>query len=768
LNTKKIEIQLLSSIPRQQLIQFRDEIRLIDGMSAFELQCPPLVPTPGTMSGDSWGELISFALIGGTIEASTAIGLVNLYELVSLSLKKVIENNPDHQKDEAKKIWETVVSSEENGSRVNMYLDSEGVQKKISNREYSINPKHTHAIIIGNSEYDDGTNFSPIPPVRGNVEDIYKVLIDKRLVGLSGENICLLRDEVSVVIKSELNKISKMPDIETLIIYYAGHGQNVGNNQLSLIAKDTRNIDEELHNDIPYSFIEKIKRNSPAAQKIIFIDACRSGLATQDGSKNIFATEHITGSFVLASTSAEESSCFKKDARNTYFTKYLLEVFKNGITNTKTMLSLADLYEQTKINLTKDGLPIPTCKPQLNNIAPEQFFISINSAFSLDELLKRPQKLYKQGLFEEARIEYLQLEKKYPDNEELKSEHVEFERNLKVKELIKSGDILFWTQKDFKEAKIKYQEAYELRPDELIFDKIRDCDIELGLIQKNNSQSVIIMPENKPWYAVLKINKGKSIIISTFILLVALVKVFILEPHSDVMAETKVLKKHSNTKAKVLKKDTSKKKVTIIDTSKLNNNLKAINPTDVIGVHKQRFAKPTSDINDNPSEGAFIPDSSIQPIFRQLAAEGKRYFKKNEYDKAFTLLYRARETNDPEVWFYLGYLYANGKGVKSNYYKSFKYYNRSAAQGNASAQNNLGWMYGNGKGVKLNEYKAIEWYRKSADQNFDEAQNNLGLMYEQGIGIEKNDVKAIFWYRKAAKQGLIEAKNNLNRLGYVE
>ncbi len=44
---------------------------------------------------------------------------------------------------------------------------------------------------------------------------------------------------------------------KTLIVYYSGHGQNTGNNQLSLIAKDTRTIDDELHNDIPYSFCRK-------------------------------------------------------------------------------------------------------------------------------------------------------------------------------------------------------------------------------------------------------------------------------------------------------------------------------------------------------------------------------------------------------------------------------------------------------------------------------------------------------------------------------
>ncbi len=92
--------------------------------------------------------------------------------------------------------------------------------------------------------------------------------------------------------------------------------------------------------------------SSQADQKIVFIDACHSGLAAQ-GNSNVFDFEPVLGTFTLASTSAEESSYFKRDAANTYFTTYLTDAFKEGLTNSNTMLSVTDLYDYTSQNFRK-------------------------------------------------------------------------------------------------------------------------------------------------------------------------------------------------------------------------------------------------------------------------------------------------------------------------------------------------------------------------------------------------------------------------------
>jgi TPR repeat protein len=135
----------------------------------------------------------------------------------------------------------------------------------------------------------------------------------------------------------------------------------------------------------------------------------------------------------------------------------------------------------------------------------------------------------------------------------------------------------------------------------------------------------------------------------------------------------------------------------------------------------------------------------------------------------------------------LGYLYAEGKGVKQDSAEAAKWYRKAAEQGWASAQANLGYLYAQGKGVKQDSAEAAKWYRKAAEQGDTDAQkaldrisgnqcreaaehgdamaqNNLGMMYEQGQGVEQNYAEAANWYRKAAEQGLALAQCNLGFL----
>ncbi len=87
-----------------------------------------------------------------------------------------------------------------------------------------------------------------------------------------------------------------------------------------------------------------------------------------------------------------------------------------------------------------------------------------------------------------------------------------------------------------------------------------------------------------------------------------------------------------------------------------------------------------------------------------------------------------------------------------------------AEQGDARAQFNLGYMYANGWGVRRDFHEAVEWYRKAADQGLPNAQYNLGIEYANGDGIAQDQVEAVKWYRRAANQGFAAAQFNL---GYM-
>ena len=82
---------------------------------------------------------------------------------------------------------------------------------------------------------------------------------------------------------------------------------------------------------------------------------------------------------------------------------------------------------------------------------------------------------------------------------------------------------------------------------------------------------------------------------------------------------------------------------------------------------------------------------------------------------------------------------------------------QAAEQGVAEAQFNLGWMYANGQGVRQDYAQAVQWYRRAAEQGHAQAQVLLGVMYENGQGVRQDYAQAAQWYRRAKEQGAAEA-----------
>jgi uncharacterized protein len=65
-----------------------------------------------------------------------------------------------------------------------------------------------------------------------------------------------------------------------------------------------------------------------------------------------------------------------------------------------------------------------------------------------------------------------------------------------------------------------------------------------------------------------------------------------------------------------------------------------------------------------------------------------------------------------------------------------------APLGDARAQTYLGYMFANGKGVPQNHMVAAGWYRCASQQGFPAAQYLLGLMYDKGQGVPQDYVIA--------------------------
>ena len=100
----------------------------------------------------------------------------------------------------------------------------------------------------------------------------------------------------------------------------------------------------------------------------------------------------------------------------------------------------------------------------------------------------------------------------------------------------------------------------------------------------------------------------------------------------------------------------------------------------------------------------------------------------------------------------LGFIYANGEGVKRDDGEAMKWYRLAAEQGNAMAQYNLGLIYRLGTSVPRDDTEAAKWYLLAAERGNSLAQADLGTMYYRGEGVSKDNVLAHLWLNLASLQ----------------
>lgn len=75
------------------------------------------------------------------------------------------------------------------------------------------------------------------------------------------------------------------------------------------------------------------------------------------------------------------------------------------------------------------------------------------------------------------------------------------------------------------------------------------------------------------------------------------------------------------------------------------------------------------------------------------------------------------------------------------------------AANHAYAQYYLGLMYAEGRGVDVDREAAAKWYRKAAEKGVQIAQFRLGGCYERGEGVPEAPIDAYGWYSVSAQLG---------------
>jgi TPR repeat protein len=125
--------------------------------------------------------------------------------------------------------------------------------------------------------------------------------------------------------------------------------------------------------------------------------------------------------------------------------------------------------------------------------------------------------------------------------------------------------------------------------------------------------------------------------------------------------------------------------------------------------------------------------------------DGDAAYREKDYAKAIELWQPIAERGDTTAQYFIGILYAEGKGVQQSDVTAFAWFQRAANNGNAAAQYNVGASYAAGTGVPKSDADAAKWFLRAANQGMPYAQLNLGLLYAAGSGVPQDNVEAFKW-----------------------
>ena len=89
---------------------------------------------------------------------------------------------------------------------------------------------------------------------------------------------------------------------------------------------------------------------------------------------------------------------------------------------------------------------------------------------------------------------------------------------------------------------------------------------------------------------------------------------------------------------------------------------------------------------------------------------------------------------------------------RGDYAVAYESFRTLAEQGVADAQAFLGFMYAQGRGVPQDDAEAVRWHHQAAEQGHALAQAKLGAMYAMGRGVSQDYVQAHKWFNLAASR----------------
>ncbi len=226
------------------------------------------------------------------------------------------------------------------------------------------------AILIGMSRFPkDARNLQHITAVPGNIADLSKLLMEKTVVGIPDANIKHILDKDSQKTIYEMERFCQKAT-DALIVYYVGHGIRK-DNKLFLAARDTE-TNLLVSTAIKFNNVGEIIRDSYARKKILVLDCCYSGLATNGQLGGLLQSsldailEDFGGTFIITASASNSVAYYKEGERHTKFTGEFINTLQNGIKNDKEYITLHEIYDNIRLRMHQKGLSKAIKKDQMD------------------------------------------------------------------------------------------------------------------------------------------------------------------------------------------------------------------------------------------------------------------------------------------------------------------------------------------------------------------------------------------------------------------
>lgn len=220
------------------------------------------------------------------------------------------------------------------------------------------NGAESRALLIGTSTYE---TLPDVPEIRNNLWALKESL--QRHTGLPAANCRSVLDPTDLIEVGREVEASTKAASDLLLIYYSGHGLVASDGLLHLALPQTSRQQRLLPwSSIPFKLLHHAIQLSRARTKVLILDCCFSGRATQllgAEESNILGQITANGAFTLTSSPANEPSFAVDGFGYTTFTGSLLRLLENGTPRAGAMLTLGDLYLELLHHAQANHLPEP-------------------------------------------------------------------------------------------------------------------------------------------------------------------------------------------------------------------------------------------------------------------------------------------------------------------------------------------------------------------------------------------------------------------------